>query len=191
MDKVLVDYHKVNRFRRNRGYSFEHGIILYLEKIGWRAKRLGGSSTKLPDVLATHDDTIYSMEAKSIMLPTTRTAFIPFDQVHRCIDMLTMFSMYKNRYVVFAFKFSLKGSPRPKYHYFAFDWHDVNMIKQFYQLPAYFVKFGQDLDLRIVEAEFVGKKMRLVAGAEPIPVNYTMYTTELPFTTPLTIYPST
>jgi Holliday junction resolvase len=184
----VVDYIKVNRTRKNRGYSFEHGIVQFLQNIGWKAKRLGGSSTNLPDILATHDKTMYSMEAKSVMMPLTKKAMIPFDQVFRCIEMLTMFPVYEEKYLVFAFKFSLKGSSRPTYHYFAFDVNNTVLLKQFYQFPQYFVKLGFGEQLKIIPAEFVDKKLRQIAGAEPVPVGYSAYTSELPFKTPLTLY---
>lgn len=170
MGKILVDYIKVNKTRRNRGYSFEYATVQYLKKIGWHAKRLGGSSVNLPDILATHDDTIYSMEAKSVMLPKNPHAYIPYDQIHRCIDMLGMFPVYKKRYLVFAFKFSDKKS-RPKYHFFGFDLNHSDIIKQFGMLAEYNVRCSADGKLLLSAMD----------------LDYDMYTTELPFQTPLTL----
>ncbi len=187
MDKEPIDYVKRNRISRSRGYSFEHNIVQYLEKIGWRAKRLGGSSTNLPDILATHRDTMYSMEAKSVMMPAKKSALIPYDQVLRCIDMLTMFPVYSEQYLVFAFKFSLKGY-RPAYHYFAFDVNDTTKLKQFYLFPYYFVKFASLGELTIIEAVKVGKKLIVAPNAKRIHLTESMHTIELPFKTPLTLY---
>lgn len=127
-----VDYKKVNRTRRSRGYGFEHtNVIGALQKAGWWAKRLGGSSSGLPDIVATKDDTMYSIEAKSAMMPKKTYCYVPMDQIQRCISVLEGFKLYKHRFLVFAFKFSLKGSSKPTYHFFQFDMDDEFMKDQF------------------------------------------------------------
>ena len=139
------DFSKINRTRRNRGYSFEHGIVTYLQKIGWHAKRLGGSSTNLPDILAVYKDTMYSMEAKYTM--DKNHLYIPFDQVFRCLEVLTMFPLYPERFLVFAFRFG-KGKT-PIDHYFGFDIRETNMIKQFSMFPEYLVRCDREGHLLI------------------------------------------
>ena len=48
-------YVKLNRIRRNRGYSFEHVLVQKLNTNAWNARRLGGSSANLPDIIAVNN----------------------------------------------------------------------------------------------------------------------------------------
>ncbi len=95
------------RTRRQRGYAWEDTIVKRLRSKGWKAFRLGSPSTHLPDIVATNAslDTIIAIEAKS---GTTNTLVVEHDQIIRCIEWLDAFNRYKNRYVIFAFKFSTK-----------------------------------------------------------------------------------
>ena len=88
------------------------------------ARRLGGSSVGLPDILYTErdygemTDLIYSIEAKST--GQANLLYIPNDQIIRCFDILKMFSAYDKRFVLFAFKFHGSKTNRRKikeYHY--------------------------------------------------------------------------
>lgn len=113
---MSLDYKKINKTRRSRGYSFEYSLVkAFNDKDGWTARRLGGSSTGLPDVVATNKDKsiLLAIECKSgesDILP------IPRDQIDRCIDITDNFlTAYENRYIVFAFKF--KGTAKRKLQY--------------------------------------------------------------------------
>ena len=91
--------------RRGRGYSFETRVVAELNSHEWRARRLGGSSMGLPDVVAvsTYNDTLYSIECKSTK---STAAYVPQDQLLRCKEITQMFDKYTNRYVVLGFKFA-------------------------------------------------------------------------------------
>lgn len=105
-----------------RGYSFEKSVVDYFNQFndeGWYARRLGGSSSGLPDVLITHNHNdpytiLWSMECKSTY---GNYAIIPPIQIQRCESMLQMFSVYEFKNVVFGFKFSTK-KPRKSHCYF-------------------------------------------------------------------------
>lgn len=97
----------INTLRKRRGYAWEKLIINFANsKEGYFARRLGGSSTGLPDIVITHNasGTVYAIEAKSVTSPT---AYIPLDEVERCLDILKMFDYYKYKWVWFAFKFGV------------------------------------------------------------------------------------
>lgn len=119
--KAPLDHIKVNKKRRNRGYSHEDSIVDFLKSRGWQARRMGGSSTGMPDVMATWNEKdasiIYALEAKS---GYDNNLYVPYDQVKRCIDMIDMFPTYNKKFVVLAFKFANKQR-RPLYWYFGFD----------------------------------------------------------------------
>ena len=57
----------MSNIRRSRGYSYEHSLVQRLNSGSWIARRLGGSSTGLPDIVAVNNSeaTLLSIEAKS------------------------------------------------------------------------------------------------------------------------------
>jgi Holliday junction resolvase len=100
-------YVKLNRIRRNRGYSFEHVLVQKLNTNVWNARRLGGSSANLPDIIAVNNkESIFlSIEAKS---GTADSLYVPSDQIQRCFQIRDMFQVYKTAHVILAFKFMQK-----------------------------------------------------------------------------------
>lgn len=115
MDK---DYKKVNRTRRARGYSWEYSLVNAFNNHpsgDWCARRLGGSSIGLPDIVATNNtkSILYSIEAKS---GEDNILYVPADQIQRCQDITDKFlRIYNQRWIVFAFKF--KGTKTRKLQY--------------------------------------------------------------------------
>ena len=104
-------YVKLNRIRRNRGYSFEHVLVQKLNTNAWNARRLGGSSANLPDIIAVNNkESIFlSIEAKS---GTADSLYVPSDQIQRCFQIRDMFQVYKTAHVILAFKFMQKSRIR-------------------------------------------------------------------------------
>ena len=100
-------YTRLNRIRRNRGYSFEHVLVQKLNGSVWSARRLGGSSANLPDIIAVNNkESIFlSIEAKS---GTADSLYVPSDQIQRCFQIRDMFQVYKTAHVILAFKFMQK-----------------------------------------------------------------------------------
>lgn len=98
---------RLSSFRRSRGYSYEHSLVQRLNIGDWCARRLGGSSAGLPDIVAVNNkkSVLLSIEAKS---GTGDALYIPHDQIQRCILIQNMFGYYKHRYTIFAFKFMRK-----------------------------------------------------------------------------------
>lgn len=115
---------KINKTRKQRGYAFETEIVKKFQALsGWDAKRLGSPSTELPDAMALNNyyKTIIAVEAKSTV---GSLAYVPQDQVQRCIDWVDTFSIYDEKKVVLAFKFgrtllrNKKNPERNKLRYF-------------------------------------------------------------------------
>jgi Holliday junction resolvase len=79
----------------------------------WRARRLGGSSTGLPDIVAVNNDAgiLLTIEAKS---GTSDILYVPQDQIARCLDVRNMFDIYPQRHIILAFKFMNKKRFRRK-----------------------------------------------------------------------------
>ncbi len=104
----------MGNIRRSRGYAFEHGLVERFNELGdWKARRLGGSSTGLPDIVAVNNDKsiLLTIEAKS---GTSDILYVPQDQIERCIVVREMFGAYGERHIVFAFKFMSKKRFRRK-----------------------------------------------------------------------------
>ncbi|MEO9295909.1 MAG: resolvase [Nitrososphaera sp.] len=100
----------MGNLRRSRGYSYEHTLVQRFNDAaggGWHARRLGGSSTGLPDIVVVNNakGIMLTIEAKS---GTSDILYVPQDQIERCIMVREMFSIYPERHVVFAFKFMSK-----------------------------------------------------------------------------------
>ena len=79
----------------------------------WHARRLGGSSTGLPDIIAVNnsDGILLTIEAKS---GTSDILYVPQDQLERCLMIRNMFGIYRQRHIILAFKFMSKKRFRRK-----------------------------------------------------------------------------
>jgi Holliday junction resolvase len=98
---------QLRNIRRSRGYSYEHALVLRLNNGSWIARRLGGSSTGLPDIVAVNNEEakLLSIEAKS---GTGDALYVRPDQIQRCMLIKDMFGHYKTKHVILAFKFMRK-----------------------------------------------------------------------------------
>lgn len=106
MDKETAA--RASRARRSRGYAWEETLVKRLGGLeGWRAVRLGSPSVALPDIMAVDNagGRLIIVEAKS---GTGTTLQVPADQVKRCVKWTETLGAYKDRRVVFAFKFLSK-----------------------------------------------------------------------------------
>lgn len=103
----------MGNIRRSRGYSYEHILIQRINNGVWHARRLGGSSTGLPDIVAVNntDGILLTIEAKS---GTSDILYVPQDQVERCLVVRNMFEIYPERHIILAFKFMSKKRFRRK-----------------------------------------------------------------------------
>jgi Holliday junction resolvase len=97
----------LGNIRRSRGYSYEHTLVQRLNNGSWIARRLGGSSTGLPDIVAVNNKEaiLLSIEAKS---GTGDALYVRPDQLQRCSLIRDMFGYYKTKHVILAFKFLRK-----------------------------------------------------------------------------------
>jgi Holliday junction resolvase len=97
----------LGNIRRSRGYSYEHTLVQRLNNGSWIARRLGGSSTGLPDIVAVNNKeaTLLSIEAKS---GAGDVLYVHPDQLQRCLLIKDMFRYYKTKHVILAFKFMRK-----------------------------------------------------------------------------------
>ena len=97
----------MGNIRRSRGYSYEHTLVQRLNNGSWVARRLGGSSTGLPDIVAVNNKEaiLLSIEAKS---GTGDVLYVRPDQLHRCLLIRDMFGYYRTKHVILAFKFMRK-----------------------------------------------------------------------------------
>jgi len=104
----------MGNIRRSRGYAFEHGLVERFNKCpNYWARRLGGSSTGLPDIVAVNNTAgiLLTIEAKS---GTSDILYVPQDQIERCLMVRNMFGIYPERHIILAFKFMSKKRFRRK-----------------------------------------------------------------------------
>lgn len=130
----MKDSKKSSRLRRNRGYTFESQLVQKFKENNWESKRLGSPSTNLPDVMAINNihKRVVSVEAKST---TLNLAYVPEDQINRCINWVNMLDLYETKEVVLAFKFPAttthKNKPvkrKLRYFYKVFPHKKLNPI---------------------------------------------------------------
>ena len=98
----------MGNIRRSRGYSYEYSIVNRINNNrNWIAKRLGGSSVGLPDIIAVNNNKaiLLVIEAKS---GTGESLYVPSDQIERCFSIVKMFRYYNDKNVILAFKFLRK-----------------------------------------------------------------------------------
>lgn len=123
--------------RQNRGYVFETQLVKEFNKGNWKARRLGGASSGLPDIgiVNNSQSLLYAIEAKSTVY---NFCIVPVKQIKRCMDFLEIFSLYKKRNIILAIRFATKRAilaentkvkitrEKPVYYFF--------IIKQFKKL---------------------------------------------------------
>jgi len=103
----------LGNIRRSRGYGYEHALVQRMNNGVWYTRRLGGSSTGLPDIVAVNNTAgiLLTIEAKS---GTSDILYVPQDQVERCLMIRNMFGIYPERHIILAFKFMSKKRFRRK-----------------------------------------------------------------------------
>lgn len=110
-NKENIDFTKRNKTSRQRGYALEYDIVQAFNQHTskeWTARRLGGASSGLPDIVATNNEKsiLYAIECKS---GESNILYIPKDQIDRCKEITDkLLKTYNTRFVVFAFKFKGK-----------------------------------------------------------------------------------
>lgn len=120
-----------SKLRRNRGYVFEYNLtdrFMDLQVDGWNARRLGGSSTGLPDIVAMNNKTgiLVTIECKS---GEANTLHIPDDQLERCRETMRLFSYYPHRFFIAAFKFKgLRKKRKLCYRFGVFDSQQADQL---------------------------------------------------------------
>ena len=103
----------MTNLRRSRGYGFETWLVQKFQESGWDARRLGGASTGLPDVVAVNNRTgdLYAIEAKSLR---GKSVTIPIDEINRCRDIGHLFFYYNSKIVIAT---RLGENRKPVYNY--------------------------------------------------------------------------
>lgn len=115
--------------KRSRGYAFEIFIVDVFSNYNWMAKRLGGTSKHLPDIIATNnkESEILFIECKAT---SSNFTYIPHDEIKRCNDMIPMFGIYRQKQIVVAFKFrEIKKKRKLKYYMFQLSFEDIDNVK--------------------------------------------------------------
>lgn len=153
-DGIEHVYTKLNRIRRNRGYSFEHVLVQKLNTSAWNARRLGGSSANLPDIIAVNNkkSIFLSIEAKS---GTADNLYVPADQIQRCFQIRNMFQVYKTAHVILAFKFMRKKRIREE----GKTIYIHRKLQEYYKIAD---KYSKMNDLPLVKCTYEGRTYEII-----------------------------
>lgn len=89
--------------RKGSGTNFEYSLTNDLIRAGYTAKRLGGTTTNMPDIAATKDDIHITFEVKKTR--NKNIIYIPSEQILRCFQFLKMYNLYPKKYIVLGFNF--------------------------------------------------------------------------------------
>ena len=160
----------MGNIRRSRGYSYEHTLVQRLNSKLWNARRLGGSSTGLPDIIAVNniEAVLLSIEAKS---GTGDALYVPSDQIYRCLQIRDMFSFYKSRHAILAFKFMRKKRFKRKGKIV----YEHRKLLEYYKIAD---KLDKINDITMIKCTYQGKTF-FIRGNECTKLNLPNYT--MPF----------
>lgn len=138
----------MGNIRRSRGYSYEHTLVQRLNNGSWIARRLGGSSTGLPDIVAVNNKEaiLLSIEAKS---GTGDALYVRPDQLQRCLLIRDMFGYYKTKHVILAFKFMRKKRFTRKQQVV----YEKRRLAEYYKIADNLHKLD---DIPIVKCTYIG-----------------------------------
>jgi Holliday junction resolvase len=136
----------------------------------WKARRLGGSSIGLPDIIAVNniEAVLLSIEAKS---GTGDALYVPSDQINRCLQIRDMFSFYKSRHAILAFKFMRKKRFKRKGQIV----YEQRKLVEYYKIAD---KLGKITDMTMIKCTYQGKTF-FIRGSQCIRLNLPNYT--MPF----------
>jgi len=146
----------------------------------WHARRLGGSSTGLPDIVAVNntDGILLTIEAKS---GTSDILYVPQDQVERCLDVRNMFGIYPTRHIILAFKFMSKKRFRRKNQ----TVYESRKLLEYYKIADAVAEMDA---LPIIKCTYEGKTFALHKN-KTVPLDLPSYVMPFQKTAPLNIIP--
>ena len=112
----VVDYTARNKKSRQRGYDFENWLVKEVSSYpSWGARRLGGSSTGLPDVMMSYaKEEMHNsgMKWETIIVATeckegeSNTLYVEREQVRRAYAAITqLWQSIDTKWILLAFKF--------------------------------------------------------------------------------------
>ena len=157
----------MGNIRRSRGYNYEHTLVQRLNNGYWSARRLGGSSTGLPDIVAVNNDAgiLLTIEAKS---GTSDILYVPLDQIERCLVVRNMFGIYPERHIILAFKFMGKKRFRRKNE----TVYESRRLIEYYKVADIVVGMKT---LPIIKCTYGGKTYAIFKNNKTVPVDLPEY----------------
>jgi Holliday junction resolvase len=161
-----------SNIRRSRGYNFEHSLVERFNRSpNYFARRLGGSSTGLPDIVAVNNDAgiLLTIEAKS---GTSDILYVPLDQIERCLVVRNMFGIYPERHIILAFKFMGKKRFRRKNE----TVYESRKLIEYYKVAD--VVLGMKA-LPIIKCTYDGKTYAIFKNNKTVPLDLPEYS--MPF----------
>lgn len=182
---LLVDYTARNKKSRQRGYAFENWIVKEITGYPyWGARRLGGSSTGLPDVMASYakEETfnsgikwqtiIVAIEAKE---GEDNTLYVEREQIKRCYAAITaLWQSIDDKWILLAFKFlrnqtQYKARTQTLLRFILLPYMDIHQwLTKFYNTEYVKILFRYDIrkeELSIIQYDSnTGNKATMLYG---------------------------
>lgn len=185
-----INYTARNKLSRQRGYAFENWIV---KEIGsypyWGCRRLGGSSTGLPDVMASYAKTVPENKHASIMKWKTiimaieakegedNTLYVEREQIKRCYAAITaLWQSIDDKWILLAFKFlrnktQYKARTQTLLRFILLPYVDIaNWLVKYYNSEYVKILFRYDIrkeELSIIQYDSqTGNKATMLYGKE-------------------------
>lgn len=188
--KSGIDYSARNKLSRSRGYAFENWIVKEISGYPyWGSRRLGGSSTGLPDVMASYAKTVPENKHASIMKWKTiimaieakegedNTLYVEREQIKRCYAAITaLWQSIDDKWILLAFKFlrnntKYKARPQTLLRFILLPYVDIaNWLIKYYNSEYVKILFRYDIrkeELSIIQYDSqTGNKATMLYGKE-------------------------
>lgn len=164
---TAVDYTARNKKSRRRGYDFENWLVKEVSSYPyWGARRLGGSSTGLPDVMMSFAELVPANNKedpdlkkwKTIIVATeckegeNNTLYVEREQVKRCFAAITqLWQSIDDKWILLAFKFlrnktQYKARTQTLQRYILIPYSEIaEWLKQYYDTQYVKILFRYDI----------------------------------------------
>lgn len=164
---VLIDYTARNKKSRQRGYDFENWLVKEVSGYAyWGSRRLGGSSTGLPDVMMSFAELVPANDKedpdlkkwKTIIIATEckegedNTLYVEREQVKRCYAAITsLWQSIDDKWILLAFKFlrnktKYKARTQTLHRFVLIPYSEIaEWLRQYYNTENVEIQFRYDI----------------------------------------------
>ena len=165
---MSIDYVARNKKSRQRGYAFENNLVKDVSRYAyWGSRRLGGSSTGLPDVMISFAELVPANDKEDPELKKWKTIiiateckegednylYVEREQIKRCFAAITaLWQSIDNKWILLAFKFlrnqtKYKTRTKTVFRYVLIPYHFIGeWLKHNYNFDYRQIYFRYDIN---------------------------------------------